>query len=129
MRWLPLYLLIFLASCSKQGPVPAADAPHATVVMRDGTQVPGKVLASSASELKLAGDDGIERTIPMTQVRAVDYGEVPSAPLAAAAPASEPPASPGVPCAFGWRPGSSQTAADRSSHGGSRPGCGTRAVP
>ncbi len=37
------------------------------------------VISSSASEIQLAGDDKINRTIPMSQVRAVDYGDAQSA--------------------------------------------------
>jgi len=84
MRFAPIgFLILVLSSCHNQPAVPAADAPHATVVMRDGSSVPGKVTESSAAELKLMGDDGVARTIPMSQVRAVDYGD---AAVAAAAP-------------------------------------------
>ncbi len=51
--------------------------------MRDGNTIKGTVVSSSPAEIKLAGDDNVTRTIPMTQVRSVDYGE-----LAAAAPAA-----------------------------------------
>ena len=63
-------LLALLSSCgSKDG------APHATIQMRDGTTVAGAVLSSSPAEIRVAGDDGVRRTIPMTQVRSVDYGD------------------------------------------------------
>lgn len=54
--------------------------------MRDGTSVAGTVLASSPAEIQLAGDDHITRTIPMTQVRSVDYGEAPATQAAGGAP-------------------------------------------
>jgi hypothetical protein len=54
--------------------------------MRDGTTVAGMVLASSPAEIKLAGDDNITRTIPMTQVKSVDYGDAPAAQTAGGAP-------------------------------------------
>jgi hypothetical protein len=73
--------LLFLSSCGTDN-TPAGGGPHATVQMRDGTAVAGTVLASSPTEIKLAGDDKITRTIPMAQVRSVDYGDT-----AAAAPA------------------------------------------
>ena len=77
----------FLTSCSKQeATAPAAELPHATVVMRDGTRASGAVAASSASEITLNLDAGGSRTIPMKDVRRVDYGEVASAP----APLPEP---------------------------------------
>jgi hypothetical protein len=72
--------LLLLTSCSRQA-APSASG-HVTVVMRDGSRVPGKVTESSAAEIKIAGDDGIARTIPMAQVKAVEYDDA----AAAAAP-------------------------------------------
>ena len=70
---------LLLSSCAKQETAPAG-APQATVMMRDGTQTTGAVLSSSPTEIKIAGADNITRTIPMSQVRSVDYGEpVPAA--------------------------------------------------
>jgi len=66
---------LILPSCAKQ----AAGGPHATVTLRDGTTVSGNVISSSASEIQLAGDDKTSHTIPMSQVRAVDYGDAQSA--------------------------------------------------
>jgi hypothetical protein len=83
----------FFSSCSK----PAGGGQHATVLMRDGTSVTGTVTSSSASELQLAGDDKVARTIPMAQVRSIQYDDTtePSAaaqtPPPAPAPASGPP--------------------------------------
>jgi hypothetical protein len=57
--------------------------------MRDGSTVTGTVLSSSATEIKLAGDDNVARTIPMAQVRMVDYGDVAAAPPVA--PGAPPP--------------------------------------
>jgi hypothetical protein len=87
----PIFLsVMFLASCAKQEPA-AADLPHATVVMRDGTRVSGAVAASSPSEITVNVDGGAARTtIPMRDVRRVDYGEAPApagAPVPAGAPA------------------------------------------
>jgi hypothetical protein len=53
--------------------------------MRDGTSVSGTVMSSSAAEIQIAGDDKVTRTIPMSQVRSVDYDET-----AAAAPGTTP---------------------------------------
>jgi len=91
---LPIAALFLLAACAKKDAVPAAGAPRATVHIRDGSTVSGTVVSSSASEVKLAGDDGVARTIPMTVVRSIDYGEaapaqtqaVPQPPPAADAP-------------------------------------------
>lgn len=79
---------LFLSSCAPKESAPSADRPHATVLMRDGTKVTGTVLANSTSEIKIAGDDNITRTIPTSQVKAIDYGETPTT---AAEPAREQP--------------------------------------
>ncbi|MBS1855744.1 MAG: hypothetical protein JST11_10290 [Acidobacteria bacterium] len=73
-------LFVFLAACSRQGAssAPAADLPHATVVMRDGTRVSGAVAATTPSDITINTDDGGSRTIPMKDVRRVDYGETPT---------------------------------------------------
>ena len=72
--------------------------------MRDGTQVSGSVTDTNSTAITIAGDDGITRTIPMTQVKLVDYGSAPATPApaptqAAAPPAqdSQPPAAPAEP--------------------------------
>jgi hypothetical protein len=88
--------LILLSSCASNES--AGTGPHATVQMRDGTAVSGTVLSSSATEIKLAGDDKITRTIPMAQVRSVDYGDTATAAPPATAPPSAPaPSSPPAP--------------------------------
>ena len=66
--------LLVLSSCAHKDAPGIAGSPHATVLMRDGTTVSGTVLSSSAVEIRLAGDDNLAHTIPMTQVRSVDYG-------------------------------------------------------
>jgi hypothetical protein len=79
-----------LASCSKKdtteppkaaaetpavAPAPApAGGPHAFVHLADGSKVPGTVVASSQTDIVIAGDDGIERKIPLAQVKSVEYG-------------------------------------------------------
>ncbi len=100
--FVPAFLsVLFLTSCAKQEPAPAAaDLPHATVVMRNGSRVSGMVAASSPSEITLNVDGGAARTtISMKDVRRVDYGEAPApAPVSAAAPVpSAPPARAAVP--------------------------------
>ena len=70
--------LILLSSCARQDSAVApasADLPHATVVMRDGTRLNGKVASSSPSEITLNLDGGGSRTLAMKDVRRVDYGE------------------------------------------------------
>lgn len=75
--------LFFLASCAKPG-----SGQHATVLMRDGSELMGTVTASSPSAITLAGDDRTTHTIPMSQVKSIEYDD-------AAAPASDTQASAG----------------------------------
>ena len=49
--------------------------------------MPGTIVASSPTDVVVAGDDGIERKIPLTQVKSVEYGE--SAKAAPATPAAQ----------------------------------------
>jgi hypothetical protein len=82
-----LLTLVLFSACNKPQ---SATGPHATVLLRDGTSVSGAVVSSSASEVQVLGDDKVAHTIPMSQVRSIDYGEVASAP--ASAPATSTPA-------------------------------------
>src|SRR5215470_1053975 len=79
--------IAFLYSCAQK----AGGGQHATVLMRDGSSVSGTVTATSASELQIAGDDKITRTIPMTQVRSIEYDTAATPP--AAPPQTSPPPS------------------------------------
>jgi hypothetical protein len=78
---------LLLASCAQK----ASGGPHATVVMKDGSEVAGTVAASSATEITLDGDDKTGHTIPMTQVRSIEYDDAPTA-VAAATPGEPAPA-------------------------------------
>lgn len=78
--FLAAFLGLFLTSCAPKEQVPAADRPHATVLLRDGTKVTGAVVENSATEIKIAGDDNIARTIPTSQIKSIDYGEAPTVP-------------------------------------------------
>lgn len=90
---LPATLLLLCSCATKE-----ADRPHATVTMRDGSTVAGNVVSTSASEITVAGDDKSSRTIPMNQVKSIEYDDAqPAAPAAAAAvpdPAKPAPAAP-----------------------------------
>jgi hypothetical protein len=79
-----LALLLLLGAC---GGTPTT-GPRATVMMRDGSNVSGMVLSSTAAEIKIAGEDNVTRTIPMAQVRSVEYGDGAAAAPAAPAPPS-----------------------------------------
>jgi hypothetical protein len=72
---LAMLLIGLLSSCTKTD-VPPAGAPHATVLMRDGTKVTGTITASSPAEITLAGDDKSSRTIAMKDVKSIAYDEV-----------------------------------------------------
>jgi hypothetical protein len=83
-----LIAAISLYSCSKKrdteaaGPAaesPAAaqpaGGPHALVYLKNGSSIPGAIVASSQTDMIVAGDDGIEHKIPLAQVKSVEYGE------------------------------------------------------
>jgi hypothetical protein len=67
------------AEAAKPAAVPAADraalGPHAFIHLKNGTRVPGFVVASTKTDMVVAGDDGIERKIPLGQIKSVDYAE------------------------------------------------------
>lgn len=83
--WAAVLSILFLSSCNK-GHAPAG--PRATVTMRDGTLVGGTVVSASSTEIKLAGDDQVTRTIAMAQVKSIDYEDPATA--AATAPDDTP---------------------------------------
>src|SRR5215475_10291619 len=63
--------LFLLASCTaKQAP-----GQHATIFMRDGTTLSGTVTATSPTEVTLTGDDNASHTVPMTQVKSIEYDD------------------------------------------------------
>ncbi len=75
-------VLLTLLSCSNKSAMQPGEKRQATVMLQDGSQVSGAVVSSSASEIVLAGDDNITRTIPMSQVKSVQYGEASTQPQA-----------------------------------------------
>lgn len=86
---------LLLVGCSKG---PTAGSQHAMVTLRDGSTVSGTVVSSSASQIQIRGDNAVMQTIPMSQVRSVDYLDAATAaapaPPAPAPPAPAPPATP-----------------------------------
>jgi len=60
-----------LASCGAQ----TGSGQHATILMRDGSTLAGTVTATSASEISLTGDDNTKHTIPMAQVKSIEYDD------------------------------------------------------
>jgi len=95
MRIASAILLLFLVSaCSS-----SEAGPHATVQLKDGTSVSGTVASTSASEIRITGEDNVTHAIPMSQVKSVDYGDA-AEPAAAGAPAK----AGGAPTMAGARP-------------------------
>jgi hypothetical protein len=76
---------LLLTSCAQK----ETAGPHATVEMKDGTELTGTVTASSPAEITLQGDDKNVHTIAMAQVRSIEYDDAP-APATASTPASQP---------------------------------------
>jgi hypothetical protein len=67
-----LVLLLLVAACNSTS---SGGGQRATVQMRDGSSVTGTLVSSSADEIKITGDDNVTRTLPMAQVRSVEYGD------------------------------------------------------
>src|SRR2546428_12607559 len=86
---LTCFALVALTSCNRN----TGGGQHGTVLMRDGTSISGTVVSASGSEIQLTGDDKVTRTIPMAQVRSIEYDDTPPATAANTAPsAGAPPA-------------------------------------
>ena len=104
-----IVVLLVASGCSSSSS--SETGPHATVQLKDGTSVSGTVASSSASEIRITGDDNVTHAIPMSQVRSVDYGDAAAAPvpdagaksggaaptMAAAAPKPRPASKPALP--------------------------------
>jgi hypothetical protein len=86
------FCLLF-ASCANRDTGPAQ---HATVVMRDGSQLTGTVTSSSASEVTLRGDDNTTHALAMKDVKSIEYDDT-------SAPESQPPQTAQAPAQRGAR--------------------------
>ena len=103
--FLSLLAILFLCSCSRkeetglpaattEAAKPAGDAskaeaspaPRVLVHLKNGSTVPGTIVASSRNDMVVAGDDGIEHKIPLAQVKSVEYPSAESS-----APGGQPP--------------------------------------
>jgi hypothetical protein len=51
---------------------------HATILLRNGGRFNGSVVASSPSQLTLAGDDKVRRTLDMRDVKSIEYNDWPA---------------------------------------------------
>jgi len=76
-------LCLLLASCARQE---TATGPHATVLLRDGSEYAGTVTGSTPAEVTVKGDDNTTRTIAMKDVKSIEYDEASSAPPPAEQP-------------------------------------------
>src|SRR5215471_4188747 len=101
--WVIFAGVVGLSGCAKKEDAEAAKQPdvaapaqgggtHVSVHLQDGSRIPGMIVASTPTDMVLAGDDGIERKIPLAQVKSVEYGT--AAPRQAA---SQPAAAPQAP--------------------------------
>jgi hypothetical protein len=80
-----IVLLLMVSACSS-----TEAGPHATVQLKDGTSVSGTVASTTASEIRITGDDNVTHAIPMSQVSSVDYGDAAAAPESAGKPGAAP---------------------------------------
>ena len=72
-----------LVSCAKPE---ATTGPHATVLMRDGSEYAGTVTSTTPTEVTVKGDDNTTRTIAMKDVKSIEYDDASAPPLAQQAP-------------------------------------------
>jgi hypothetical protein len=82
-----LLCLFLLTACNQKDSSQAAgdaNAPHATITMRDGTKLAGTVTSSTPLEVSMNLDGGGTRTILTKDVKAMEYDQ----PAAAGAPAA-----------------------------------------
>jgi hypothetical protein len=68
------------AAANAGAPADQAAGPRAVVHLTDGSKLAGSIVASSQTDMTVAGDDGIERKIPLTQIASVEYGAPKSQP-------------------------------------------------
>lgn len=95
-----LCALFLLTSCARK----EAAGQHATILLRDGTTLTGTVTATSPSQIDLTADDNTAHTVPMSQVKSIEYDD-------AAVPQTS-----GTQAGAAPRPGFSSRAASDSGH-------------
>jgi hypothetical protein len=102
-----LLSLFLLTACNQKESSQAAgdaNAPHATITMRDGTKLAGTVTSSTPLEVSMNLDGGGTRTVLTKDIKAMEYDQPAAAgssavaantpPNGAPLPAAEPPAAP-----------------------------------
>jgi hypothetical protein len=72
-----MVLCALLISCAKQE---SATGPHATVLLRDGSEYAGSVTATTPAEVTVHGDDNTTRTIAMKDVKSIEYDDASAPP-------------------------------------------------
>ena len=65
---------------SSQASSTDSTAPHATILMRDGTTLTGAITSTTASEITLNADGGGTRTVLTKDVKSVEYGDAAASP-------------------------------------------------
>src|SRR5215831_5630301 len=70
-------LSLALFSCARKD---AGPGPHATVYLRDGSNMAGTVTSSSRSEVTIQGDDNAAHTFAMKDVKSIEYDEAAAPP-------------------------------------------------
>lgn len=81
-RYISLLLIVLcglIISCAKQE---TAAGPHATVLMRDGSEYAGTVTGTTPAEVTVKGDDNTARTIAMKDVKSIEYDDASAPPPA-----------------------------------------------
>jgi hypothetical protein len=70
----PLLLsCLMLSSCAKTQA--EAAGPHASVLLRNGGTYGGSIVASSPTQVTLAGDDNVRRVLEMSDVKSISYND------------------------------------------------------
>jgi len=98
-------------------PATTSGGPHAVVHLKSGGAVRGEIIASTQTDMVVAGDDGIERKIPLNQVKSVEYAEAAKAspaPPSRARTEAQAPREAGRTAAGTQRPEPAQSAAEQS---------------
>ena len=84
---LPIVFALLLVSCARQD---TGTGPHATVLMRDGTQYAGNITSTSPSEVTLKGDDNAMHTLAMKDVKSIEYDDAAAPPAETAQAGAKP---------------------------------------
>jgi hypothetical protein len=83
---LSVSLLIACTQKDSSQASPDANAPHANVVMKDGTRLAGAVRSSTPTELTLNMDDGGTRTVLTKDIKSINYSDAGTANQSSNAP-------------------------------------------